>query len=350
MSLRRTLTPLKPAYFQLRTHLRLPRCHRVRGAQAASPARRRSARDCQYGGPLAGVRGGRSVASPTPFAKRPASARSVTRESSFMRPRHRGHSSTSSFSVRIMSSAHGRYRLFGFHASSTSTAGLTGLLTGGVGTTRERSLLALPSTPAYRTVCSLGGGTLAASRQSRLSGSPPVGDHEACHLHRHCPVRPRLLQGDAYQPLLRLLEPLLRDRRAQHVAQEPLTPALVFRSRARRGMERKAVLPGAARTREDGGRARHGRERLPGSASAISDWCIRFDMRMRWSTRTTQSSPSRASTNSLFPTRAVSTGIQSSIRHPVDTISRPALSLEFAPWARNVARAASPSRASCVVD
>ena len=71
---------------------------------------------------------------------------------------------------------------------------------------------------------------------------------------------------------------------------------------------RGRVEDGAERVTEPETSARGAATRAIASlASAISESCMRFAMRTRWSTRTTQSSPRRASTNSLPPTRALST-------------------------------------------
>jgi len=85
---------------------------------------------------------------------------------------------------------------------------------------RGRSLLADASTPAYRTLCNLGGGTAVQRRVQR----------ERIEVHREGPIGEALLQGDAHQALWHSSDALLRDGRPQHVLEAGLAATLVHRS------------------------------------------------------------------------------------------------------------------------
>jgi len=87
-----------------------------------------------------------------------------------MRPWHRGRASTSNPNVLLRSSAHGRYGLRRATSATSSTHDAEDA-DARFGERRDRSLLAEPSTPAYRTVWKRGGGTDAQSRPSSESGS-----------------------------------------------------------------------------------------------------------------------------------------------------------------------------------
>lgn len=95
---------------------------------------------------------------------------SVTIASRRIRPSHRGHASTSKPKVRFKSSAHGRYGARRGTSATSSTHG-AGAADARFGPRRARSLLAEPSTHAYRTVSKRGGGTEAQRRLSSESGS-----------------------------------------------------------------------------------------------------------------------------------------------------------------------------------
>jgi hypothetical protein len=82
------------------------------------------------------------------------------------------------------------------------------------GTMRDLHALAAPSTPAYLTVWWRGGGTLAARRQSSDNGSRRAAT---------VPSGKGPLENDADQAVLALLDPVLRNGRAKHVAQQRLT-------------------------------------------------------------------------------------------------------------------------------
>ena len=112
---------------------------------------------------------------------------SVNIATSFMRPRHVGHSSTSTPKVRFKNSAHGRYVLARlgvyaglpadsdgsgkFLASSGVSLVVVAVFFSGDGRMRERHGLAEASTPLYFTVWNRGGGTLIASRHKSERGS-----------------------------------------------------------------------------------------------------------------------------------------------------------------------------------
>src|SRR6266545_8393867 len=123
----------------------------------------------QQGGPRSGERAGRSVGSPVPARYRAMLAGFLMTATSLMRPWQTGQASASTPKVRARSSDQVRYRLLRFFLPASLVAGFSA--GSARGTICDLHSLAAPSTPAYLTVWWRGGGTLAARRQSRESGS-----------------------------------------------------------------------------------------------------------------------------------------------------------------------------------
>ena len=81
----------------------------------------------------------------------------------------------------------------------------------------------------------------------RHAGGQAAQQRQRVHVHRDRPVGVRLLQGDAHQAVGALLEALLGDRRAQHVAPQRLAPPRVKRPRTSRRVQGEPVERGAQR-------------------------------------------------------------------------------------------------------
>ncbi len=158
------------------------------------------------------------------------SCASRTRASTRMRPAHFGHARPSMPNVP-RSSAHVRYRQpdgFGLHSSSSSTAGATGA----TGTIRERTLLALASTPSVtHRVRPLGRNRCRQAREER----------ERIEIDRHGAIGKRALERDPHQAVRAGGDAFLRDRRAEHVLDERLACSRIESAYARcRGANRRA--------------------------------------------------------------------------------------------------------------
>ena len=111
----------------------------------------------------------------------------------------------------------------------------------GFGARRDRSLLAEPSTPAYRTVW---------QARRRYRGAEAAQQRQRVEVDGNRAVRERLLQRDAHEAVRTTRHPLLRDRRTEDVLEESLATRLVEAAGAGRRVEREPIERDAKRPLE----------------------------------------------------------------------------------------------------